>query len=91
MPAPKRPNSPEGDDGPTRQAAAKHAPPRMAKPARADRITVEELLKLANDGRLRVPSFQRALRWDADDKWKLLDSMERGYPIGTLLLWKTEC
>ena len=88
MSTPKRPSSPEGDDGPTRQVVAKHAPPRMATPARADRITVEELLKLATAGRLRVPSFQRALRWDADDKWKLLDSMERGYPIGTLLLWK---
>ena len=51
-------------------------------------MTVEELLKLGTDGRLRVPSFQRALKWDAEDKWKLLDSMERGYPIGTLLLWK---
>ena len=51
-------------------------------------MTVEELLKLATNGRLRLPSFQRALKWDADDKWKLLDSMERGYPIGTLLLWK---
>jgi hypothetical protein len=60
----------------------------MATPARADRMTVEELLKLATNGRLRLPSFQRALKWDADDKWKLLDSMERGYPIGTLLLWK---
>ena len=88
MSAPKRPNRPEGDDGPTRQAAAQHAPPRMATPARADRITVEDLLKWANEGRLRLPSFQRALRWDADDKWKLLDSMERGYPIGTFLLWK---
>ena len=88
MSTPKRPNSPEGDEGPARRAAAKHAPPRMATPARADRMTVEELLKLANDGRLRLPSFQRALRWGADDKWKLLDSMERGYPIGTLLLWK---
>jgi len=60
----------------------------MATPARADRITVEELLKLARDGRLRVPSFQRKLKWESDDKWKLLDSMERGFPIGTLLLWK---
>lgn len=60
----------------------------MATPARADRITVEDLLKWAKEGRLRVPSFQRPLNWRADDKWKLLDSMERGYPIGTLLLWK---
>lgn len=88
MRAPKQSNSPERHDRPAGQTAAKLAPPRMATPARADRITVEELLKLAKDGRLRVPSFQRALKWDADDKWKLLDSMERGYPIGTLLLWK---
>jgi Protein of unknown function DUF262 len=88
MRAPKRPSSPEGDDGPRRQVAAEHASPRMATPARADRITIEELLKLAKDGRIRLPSFQRSLRWDAEDKWKLLDSMERGYPIGTLLLWK---
>jgi hypothetical protein len=60
----------------------------MATPARADRMTVEELLKLGTAGRLRIPSFQRALKWKAEDKWKLLDSMERGYPIGTLLLWK---
>lgn len=88
MRARKQSNSPERADGPARQTAAKFAPPRMATPARADRITVEDLLKWAKEGRLRVPSFQRALRWDADDKWKLLDSMERGYPIGTLLLWK---
>jgi Protein of unknown function DUF262 len=88
MRAPKQSSSPERHDGPDRRATARPAPPRMATPARADRITVEELLKLAKDGRIRVPSFQRALRWDADDKWKLLDSMERGYPIGTLLLWK---
>lgn len=88
MSTPKQPNSPEGDDGPARQVDTKRAPPRMATPARADRMTVEELLKLGTDGRLRVPSFQRALKWNAEDKWKLLDSMERGYPIGTLLLWK---
>jgi hypothetical protein len=88
MRAPKQSNSPERADGPARQAVTKFAPPRMATPARADRITVEDLLKWAREGRLRVPRFQRALRWDADDKWKLLDSMERGYPIGTLLLWK---
>lgn len=61
---------------------------RMETPARADRITVDELLRWAKDGRIRIPAFQRALRWNADDKWKLLDSIERGYPIGTLLLWK---
>jgi hypothetical protein len=64
------------------------AAPRMATPARADRITVETLLQWAREGRIRMPSFQRHLRWDARDRRNLLDSMERGYPVGTLLLWK---
>ncbi|MDY7226247.1 DUF262 domain-containing protein [Hyalangium rubrum] len=39
-------------------------------------------------GQVRVPPFQRALKWDAADVRKLLDSVWRGFPIGTLLLWK---
>lgn len=61
---------------------------RMRTPARADRVTVEELMRWASEGRLRLPSFQRPLRWDGGDKRALLDSMERGYPVGTLLLWR---
>lgn len=48
---------------------------------------VEELIAHARAGRLRVPSFQRAFRWDREDVRKLIDSVWRGYPIGTLLLW----
>ena len=57
----------------------------MATPARADRMTVDELLKLARDGRLRVPSFQRELRWNADDKsiLKVFEAI-RGEKIGKL-------
>ena len=45
-------------------------------------------MKWAKEGRLRIPDFQRPLQWTAQDKRHLLDSMERGYPVGTLLLWK---
>lgn len=48
---------------------------------------VEELLTYARAGRIRVPLFQRAFKWERDDVRKLLDSIWRGYPIGTLLLW----
>lgn len=41
-------------------------------------------------GRIRVPKFQRGLRWDAGDVEQLLDSIYRGYPIGTLLFWVRE-
>jgi hypothetical protein len=61
---------------------------RMPTPARADRVTVEELMRWAAEGRLRLPAFQRPLKWEGADKRALLDSMERGYPVGTLLLWR---
>ncbi len=64
------------------------APPRMSTAARAEAMPVEDVIKLASEGRLRMPSFQRAFRWDAKDRRALLDSIYRGYPVGTLLLWK---
>nr|WP_293182125.1 DUF262 domain-containing protein [Nannocystis sp.] len=40
------------------------------------------------DGQLRVPGFQRPLKWEIKDVLALLDSVFRGYPVGTLLLWQ---
>lgn len=40
------------------------------------------------DGQIRVPEFQRPLKWDVGDVKLLLDSIYRGYPVGTLLLWQ---
>lgn len=64
------------------------APPRMHTAAQADSMTVERIIKHAAEGRLRMPSFQRQLRWEPADRRNLLDSIYRGYPVGTLLLWK---
>ncbi len=64
--------------------AVTSAPPPRPE-ARVFRI--EELLVQARAGRIRVPSFQRGFKWDREDVRKLLDSIWRGYPIGTLLLW----
>lgn len=76
------------DDIATSRSRGQRTRLRMAAPARADRITIEELMRWAHEGRIRMPSFQRPLKWDAKDKRDLLDSIERGYPVGTLLLWK---
>jgi hypothetical protein len=64
------------------------APPRMSTAARADAMAVEDVIQLASEGRLRMPSFQRAFRWGPEDRRILLDSIVRGYPVGTLLWWK---
>lgn len=55
-----------------------------------ERLTVQSLLESVQQGRVRVPPFQRALRWKVEDAELLVDSIVRGYPIGTLLLWRRE-
>lgn len=60
----------------------------MTTAARADSMGVEDVIRLAREGRLRMPSFQRPIRWEPSDRRDLLDSIYRGYPVGTLLLWK---
>lgn len=56
----------------------------------ADRFKVRRLLELATEGRLRVPRFQRPLRWQREQEADLFDSLLRRFPIGTLLLWEKE-
>lgn len=51
---------------------------------------IEDLMLQIRAGRLRIPSFQRRLAWDRNDARKLVDSLYRGYPVGTLLFWETE-
>lgn len=48
---------------------------------------VDELVQHALAGRIRVPWFQRGLKWQWEDVRRLFDSIVRGYPIGSLLLW----
>lgn len=47
---------------------------------------------LINDitrGVLKIPQFQRNFVWSLDKTAKLLDSILKGYPIGTFTLWQT--
>jgi hypothetical protein len=54
----------------------------------ADTFDIEELVALAWKGNIRVPHFQRDFRWGWIDIYRLFDSIIKGYPIGSLLLWK---
>jgi hypothetical protein len=40
-------------------------------------------------GRLRVPRFQRPFVWRPEQMLDLFDSIERGFPIGSILVWET--
>ena len=53
-----------------------------------DSFTVQRLVERAGEGLLRVPDWQRLFQWQAKNIRDLLDSIMRGYPVGTLLLWK---
>ncbi len=49
-------------------------------------FSVTTLLEAIRKGRVRVPHFQRRFRWDDEDRRLLFDSIQAGFPIGTLLL-----
>ncbi len=54
----------------------------------ATAFQLDDLLKLVQRGKVRVPRFQRGMRWEESDRIDLLDSIRRGYPVGTLLFWR---
>ncbi len=54
------------------------------------RLTVQELLERVRSGRIRIPAFQRPLRWGQNDHQLLLDSVLRGFPAGVFLFWRRE-
>jgi len=76
---------------PTRpeMTANAHEPKPLERRPEARAFKVEDLAYEVERGRVRIPSFQRGLRWDSTDAKKLLDSIYRGYPVGTLLFWQT--
>lgn len=55
---------------------------------RPERFSIPEIVHLASAGKIRVPTFQRHFAWQAEDVRDLFDSIYRGFPIGTLLLWQ---
>ncbi|GGR35627.1 DUF262 domain-containing protein [Agromyces mediolanus] len=62
--------------------------PEIATRTTAGVYRIEDLVGLVSQGRLRVPEFQRNFRWDRRDVLSLFDSIQKGYPVGSLLLWR---
>ena len=50
----------------------------------------KELMSGIEDGVIKIPKFQRDFVWPLKDTAKLLDSILKGYPIGTFILWQTQ-
>src|SRR5438270_13129374 len=51
---------------------------------------VGELVGMIARGDLRLPEMQRQYVWPATRVRDLLDSLYRGYPSGTILVWDTD-
>jgi len=52
--------------------------------------TVGQLVDMIERGELRLPELQRRYVWPATRVRDLLDSLYRGYPSGTILVWETD-
>lgn len=49
-----------------------------------------DLINDIEKGVIKIPKFQREFVWPIDKTAALLDSIVKGYPIGTFILWKTD-
>jgi hypothetical protein len=53
-------------------------------------LTIRKLIERILSGDIRIPAFQRDYVWSHDQVAFLIDSIYKGFPIGTIFLWKTE-
>lgn len=59
------------------------------KDPKPDIQRIEELVTGVKFGEIKLPKFQRPFVWKRKDVLKLMDSIYKGYPIGSILLWYT--
>jgi hypothetical protein len=53
-------------------------------------FNVRQLARLVDQGRFAVPKLQREFVWTGPKAVKLLDSIYRQMPVGTLVIWRTQ-
>lgn len=47
-----------------------------------------QFLSMIEEGKFKIPSFQRDFVWGNREKIELFDSISKDYPIGSILLWQ---
>ncbi len=48
------------------------------------------LMTSIENGQIKIPQFQRQFVWSKKNSARLLDSIVKGYPIGTFIFWRTK-
>lgn len=51
--------------------------------------TYAALFSAIDEGKIKVPQFQRDFVWHKEQTARLIDSILKGFPIGTFILWTT--
>ena len=52
-------------------------------------MKISQILDKIDENQLFVPAFQREYVWKRDDAKKLINSLIKDYPTGTMLTWET--
>ncbi|WP_169732017.1 DUF262 domain-containing protein [Glycomyces arizonensis] len=52
-------------------------------------MNIDKVISRIRSGELRIPGFQRPFVWEPQQAALLMDSIYKGYPFGSILLWRT--
>ena len=52
-------------------------------------LFIKQLISDLERGRIRIPSFQRGFVWNAEQVAYFINSIYKGFPFGSILLWRT--
>jgi hypothetical protein len=55
----------------------------------SDPMNIEKIMARIRSGEMRIPGFQRKFVWQPQQAALLMDSIYKGYPFGSILLWRT--
>ena len=50
---------------------------------------IKDLINDVQRGRIRIPSFQRGFVWKSERVSLFIDSIYKGFPFGSVLIWRT--
>jgi hypothetical protein len=77
------------NDPTTMAPAAASEKPTLLQPDNHNK-KYEALFVEIDSGQIKLPMFQREFVWEKEQSSKLIDSILKGFPIGTFIFWKTK-
>lgn len=51
-------------------------------------LTINEIYKMYKNGELRIPSYQRSIKWNDEKRRALISTIKEGNPMGAILVYK---